>query len=421
MIYIMLVCLTACSKGTKDSEIKENIEDELESVMDSDDEIMNIEILEKNFDKKDSYGLVYAKVVSEMDEIQYIRYFSFSYDYDKEDGWEIETVNEAYEDKWDVVPLAGVNENKITQLLDGINIKINEDIWSIKENNISNVTIVSHNTSLKDNKDVVVVSFTIDDYVMRASGQLTLNLMFDEEWKLDTTDGEDSFVAVEKMECVHNVTNDDLIEEILIEELTYGGTDEEIQLSWSSTEQVILMDKYEISEFVINSEETSSKGMYKCYDCNFTLTKRNVEFDVNAKVEYEYNGSQGWTHMTTSLTPTISSLDIGGDWIGTYTGAPYSGDCVLSINTIDEYGNITGIYSYAPYADGEFGEPGSFYVSGSIDMDTLCINLSPGEWINEPKWSTLTMEISAQLIVTEATMYGSGHECCPFILTRDDY
>lgn len=421
IISIMMIGLTACSKGTKDDEIKENIEDELESVIESDEKITDIEILEKEFDKKESDGLVQSKIISEKDKIQYVRYYNFVYDYDKEDGWEIETFIVANEDKWEIVPLAGIDENDITQLLDGETITINEEVWTIKEDNISDVTVVSHNTSLKDNKDEVVVSFTIDDYVMRASGELTLDLVFDEEWKLDATEGEDSFSAVEKVECVHNVTDDDLIDEILLEKLTYGASDDEIQFSASSTEQVILMDDYEISDFVINSEETSSKGMYKCYDCNFTLTKRNVVFDVNAKIEYEYISPQGWTHVNTSLTPTISSLDICGDWIGMYNGAPYSGDCVLSINTIDEYGNITGTYSYAPYADGEFGEEGSFYVSGSIDMNTLCINLTPGEWINEPKWSTLTMEVTAQLIVTDATMYGSGHECCPFILTRDDY
>lgn len=426
MIFVMMIGLTACSKGTKDEEIRENIEDELESIMESDEKIIDIKILKKEFDKKESDGLVQSKIISEKDKIQYVRYYNFVYDYDKEDGWKIETFIVANEDKWEIDPLAGIDENDIPQLLDGETITINEEVWTIKEDNISDVTVVSHNTSLKDNKDEVVVSFTIDDYVMRASGELTINLVFDEEWKLDTTEGEDSFSAVEKMEYAHNVTDEDLIEEVLLHELTYGESEDEI-FSYYSTEQVISMRRTDISEFVINSEESTSKGISKCYDCNFVLTKRNAVFDVNAIIKYEYTQTEGWTIMSVDLTPSIKSIDIGGDWIGTYTAAGDSGDCVLSINTIDETGNITGIYSYSPYeneGDDVFDylyEPGSYYVSGNINMDTLCINLTPGEWITEPYLSSFTVKvsISAQLMIDEATMYGSGHSSSAIILTRD--
>ena len=418
IVSIMLVCLTACSKGTKDSEIEESIEDELESVLDSDDEITDIEILDKNFDKKDSYGLVYAKVVSATDEIQYIRYFSFSYGYDKDDGWEIETVNEAYKEKWDVVPLKGINENQIAKYLDGETIIINEDVWSIKEDNISDVTIVSHNTSLKDNKDVVVVSFTIDDSVMKASGELTLNLVFDTEWKLDTTEGEDSFSAVEKMECSHNVTEDELIDEILLHELTYGGSEDEI-LSYYSTEQVISMNISEISDFVINSEESSSKGTIKTYNCSFLLSKLNVLFDVNAIITYEYVTVGVWSLVDISFVTSVNSLDMVGGWIGTYNGVPDQGECVLSIDTVDENGNIIGIYNYYPFEQNNVFQPGSFYVTGNINKDNLCISLIPGEWIEKPQWSTLTMNISLQLMADEAVMYGTGHESSAITLTRD--
>ena len=120
-----------------------------------------------------------------------------------------------------------------------------------------------------------------------------------------------------------------------------------------------------------------------------------------------------------SFVVSVASVDVGGDWIGTYNGTPDQGECVLSINTIDETGNITGIYSYYPYEQNNVFQPGSFYVSGSINTDNLCINLIPGEWIEKPQWSTLTMDISLQLIVEEATLYGSGHESSAIVLTRD--
>lgn len=260
--------------------------------------------------------------------------------------------------------------------------------------------------------------YIIDDYVMKASGELTLNLVFDKEWKIDTTDGEDSFVAVEKIESVHNVTNDELIDEILLYELTYGGAEDDM-FSYYSTEQVISMSRGSISDFVVNSDESTSKGTVKTYNCSFLLTKQNVVFDVNAIITYEYVNIGGWSLDDISFVVSVASVDVGGDWIGTYNGTPDQGECVLSINTIDETGNITGIYSYYPYEQNNVFQPGSFYVSGSINTDNLCINLIPGEWIEKPQWSTLTMDISLQLIVEEATLYGSGHESSAIVLTRD--
>ena len=426
ILSLVLVVLTSCSKGAKDSEIKDKIKEEVMAMIDSTEVITNIEILEKDFRKKEENGTVYCKLVSEKDGIQYTRYMEAIYTYEKKDGWVLRTINKVDGEKWEVTPLIGVNENSITKLLDGEKITINGDAWELTEKNIINFSIENHDTSIENKKDTVKIILTIDDYIQQANGELTVNFLFDNEWKIDTIDGEETFSTIEKDGFSLNLSDDDLIEEIIKEEIKYGAlkTDTESMVFTDfSTEQVISLSQNEISDFIINSEETSLKGMKKKYDCNFTLTKRNVEFDVNAVVEYEYISPQGWTIFPVIITSKIRQLDIDGDWIGTYNGVPYDGDCVLSINTIDENGNITGVYSYAPDEQSQYSESGSFNVSGTINYETLLIHLSPGDWVVEPDdpLSITKVDITAHLMVDEATMYGLGQEGNPFVLTKDNF
>ncbi|MCM1288796.1 MAG: hypothetical protein NC240_10850 [Clostridium sp.] len=423
IVCLMLVVLTACSKETKDFEIKQEIGTEARKMIDSDETITNIEIIEKDFGKKEEYGKVYCKLVSEKAETQYIRYLEAIYTHEKKYGWILGIVNKVDEEKWEVVPLTGINENKIIDLLDGESITINGDVWDLTENNIISFTIENHDTFLENKKDTIKIVLTIDDYIQQAKGELTVNFVFDDEWKIDTIDGKESFSNIEKDGFTLNLSDEDLIEEIIKEEIKYGASKTDIgsmTFTDHSTEQLISISQDEISDFIINSEETTSKGMYKEYDCNFTLTKKNAVFDVNAVIKYEYISDQGWTNIYTDIMPKIEDLDISGDWIGTYNGLPYDGDCVLSINTIDDYGNIIGVYSYAPDEQSMY-ESGCFNVSGTIDMTTLFINLSPGDWVVEPDHylSVTKVDITAYLMVDEATMYGSGQEGAPFIITRD--
>jgi hypothetical protein len=175
-----------------------------------------------------------------------------------------------------------------------------------------------------------------------------------------------------------------------------------------------------LSNFAIKNQESSFKGSYQTYNCNCTLTKSHAVFNLDAIIQYYYDGADGWIVQPITVTPKIISVSIEGDWIGTYRGVPYSVEAILSISKIDDDGSITAVYSYSPSVTGKYSEPGSYNVSGKIDMSTLNMNLVAGDWVNQPAnpLSIAKIDIGAMLYVDDSKIVGRGQEGNIFTVSR---
>lgn len=420
LLVFSLFLFVGCESTVDDTQIQTDLQSYTRSnLFDEDEEIKSLEITDRVTEKDNNLDVVYCTVTTMDANCSYEKDFVLTYTYDKNNGWVLDYVSVNDSDEWTICPLAGVAEDEISASLNGEVIYANGEVWLISKNNISSIDIDKHNTDLKGKTDTVTVTLTIDDIVEEATGALVLNYIFDEEWELESISGNDTFTAQTKSGMELNVTEEALIAVLAEETIEYGAPKEGVYST--SQLQTISINKDEISDFVIENYESLDKGTEQRFTCSCTLTKNNAEFTIDAIISYYYISSEGWVLQPIPITAECISVNIEGEWSGTYTGAPYSGTAVLTITSIEEDGTISGIYSYTPEVISKYSEHGSYEVSGKIDFTTMLVGLTAGDWIEKPT-SPLSIEkqnISARLVVEESYIEGIGQCAYPFKVTKD--
>lgn len=413
LITTLAICifmfLTSCSNQIDKSTIMQDIEPKVSQVLSSDEIIDDIEILEYNTDNEKETSIS-LKVKSSDDVAEYINYFMATYYCSADDKWIFDTVSQVDKNKSTAVPKKGVNEEIITASLNGQSVAINSENWTIDSKNIQNLTIESQKTNLDEKQDDVTVSFTLDDSVEKAEGKLIINYIFDKEWKLKSVSQEGEFKVSEKPKCALDITDKDLISEIVKKEVTlFEGT---------SNSQTLSMAETEISDFEVCKELSEVRGTLRKYYCKGALTKSNAKINFDAEVQYIYEGS--WLIQPITITAELDSIDIKGEWNGTYQGVPDDGKSSLKITEVTQDGKVKGVYSYTPDKTDKYRQAGSYNVSGTIDMSSLIMNLAAGDWVVEdPSAMSITkVDITAMVDINESEIEGLGQMGYPFVLTR---
>lgn len=420
MLFAMLL-LVGCNNVADTEQILSDLANYSRTDFLRDGEIVKgVEITKRETEKKKNLDVVSCTVTTENEKCAYQKEMVLTYTYDDNNGWVLDyvTVNDA--DKWKITPLSGVTEKDITASLDGTTVTANGEKWEITKDNIASISINEHVTDIEDKTDTVTLTLKIDDLVEEATGQLILNYVFEKEWKLDSVSGNEAFAVQVKPGIGLDATEETLVAELLGMEFQYGAPKAGLTYSTSQL-QTIVINQNEISNFKIESHEKRSKGTEHRYNCSFTLTKPQAEFTVNTMIYYLYINSKGWVLQPISTTMECVSVNIEGEWKGQYNDAPYSGNAILNITSITENGTIAGTYSYTPEVIGEYSEPGSYEVSGKIDLATMLLNLTAGEWINKPVHSALIkQDIRARLVVEDSHIEGVGQKGKPFKVTIGD-
>lgn len=404
----IFIFLTACSNQIDKSTIMKDIEPQLSEILSNDEKIDDIEILEYNTDNKKDTSIS-LKVKSSDEVAEYINYFMASYYYSADEKWIFDTVYQVDKDKSTVLPKKGVNEEIITSSLNSKSIEIKGEQWQIDSKNIKNLTIDSQETNFDEKEDNVTITLAIDDTVQEAEGKLIIKYIFDDEWKLTSVSKEEEFNVTEKSECALEVTEKDLITEIAKNEATlFEGT---------SNSQTLSMPESEISDFEVYKELSEVRGTHRRYYCKGTLTKPNATINFDAKILYIYEGS--WLLQPMTITAELDSIDIKGEWNGTYTGAGDTGKSSLKITEVTQDGNVKGVYSYTPDKIDRYRQAGSYNVSGTIDMSSLIMNLTAGDWVNKDSnaLSITKNDISTVVNINESKIEGLGQSGYPFVLT----
>ncbi len=420
LLVFSLLLFVGCESTVDDTRIQNDLESYTRSgLFDEGEEIKTLEITERVTEKDNNLDVVYCTVTTTDANCSYEKELILTYTYDRNNGWVLDYVSVNDSDKWVITPLSGVTEEEISASLHGTDVYVDSEHWETKIDNIASISVEKHDTDIKGKTDTVIVNMTIDDVVQQATGQLIVNYVFDKEWKIESITGNDTFTAQAKPGMELNVTDDTLISALSGETIDYGAPKDGWYLA--SELQTISINEEEISNFVIENHESLDKGTMQRFTCSCTLTKGNAEFTVDAIIQHNYISSEGWVLGPITITAECVSVNIEGEWNGTYTGAPYSGTAVLSIAGIEADGTITGTYSYTPNTISKYSQPGSYKVSGRIDFTTMLISLTAGEWIEKPT-SALSIEkqdISARLVVEESYIEGVGQCGYPFKVTKD--
>lgn len=408
----MLLFLTACSNRIDKATIMKDIEPNLSEILSDDETLDDIEILDYYTDDiKDT--VIHIKAISSNDIAEYNRYLMVTYFYSSDDKWVFGSVSQEDEDKSTVVPHKGVNEEIISSSLRDEYVEINGETWNFNESDIKNISIEKQETNLDKKEDKVTVNLSLDDKVQSAEGKLTANYYFDKSWKLDSFKKDGEFKINEKKDCELNLTDEDLLSELVKNDvkLFEDTSDDEIIIG-NSNIQTISMSKDEISDFEVYEESSQNKGTDKRYYCKATLTKPNAVIKMDCEIQYIYEGS--WLLQPTTITAKLDSIDIEGEWEGTYSGAPYGGKSSLKITEVTKDGKIKGIYSYTPDTINQFSKAGSYKVSGTIDMSSMIIKLT------EDNAENVFTDITATFYINESKIEGLGQEGNPFVLKKAD-
>jgi len=348
--------------------------------------------------------------------MSYIKYFALYYQLDDRGNWTLTDFEHEQRENWSTAPLSGVKEESIKGSLVGQRIMIDDEEWRITQENTTSISIDGHDTNLEEQTDMVTVSLVLDADVEEAKGQLTISYKFNDGWEIESVSGGEVFTATVKPEVALNVTDEDLIAEIAKQEIKFGESQIGILVNYAS-QQTVSINESEISDFVIESQDSSSKGSQQIFYCSGTLTKSHATFNLHVIIQYNYNSADDWVMQSITIAPQVTSVNIVGDWTGTYNGTPYSGEATLSISNITDDGLITAVYSFTPPSS-SIHTAGSYNVSGNIDMSTLHIELVAGDWVVEPSQhlSITKVDISAYLLVEDSTIQGLGQEGNVFIV-----
>ncbi len=425
--YILLILLFAmlllvgCNNVADSKQIQSDLGNYSRTDFLSDGEIVkSLEITKRETEKKKNLDVVSCTVTTEDEKCTYEKEMILTYTYDDNNGWVLDYVTVNDSDKWKITPLSGVTEEDISASLEGTIVTADGEKWEITKDNVDSISISGHETDIEGNTDTVTLTLKLDDLVEEATGQLILNYVFEKEWKLDSVSGNEAFAVQVKPGIGLDATEETLMSELSGMEFQYGAPKDGLTYSTSQL-QTIVINQNEISNFKIESHEKRSKGTEHRYNCSFTLTKPQAEFTVNAMIYYLYINSKGWVLQPISTTMECASVNIEGEWKGQYNGAPYGGNAVLTITSIAEDGTMAGTYSYTPEVISERSEPGSYEVSGKIDLTTMLLNLTAGEWINKPVHSALMkQDIRARLVVEDSHIEGVGQHSKPFKVTMGD-
>ncbi|MDD3340052.1 MAG: hypothetical protein PHS82_14485 [Lachnospiraceae bacterium] len=415
LIAMSLFVLTGCSGVADEKKIQSDLKSYSKSdLLHEDEKIDKVEIEKRETDKEQKVDTVWCSIITKDMSISYEKKAVLTYNFSDKSKWVLEDVSMNDSDKWIKTPINGISEKDIPNSLDGKSVTVDGEVWSIEANEVTGISIDKQDTDIEKKTDMLTVTLTLSSAVKEATGQVAICYNFDNGWEIDSVSEEKEFKATIKPEVALNITNDDLIAEIVKQEFQIGMPDEGEEISFYNTSdlQTITMDKSEISDFKIESQKSTSKGSYQTYSCSCTLSKAHGVFSIDAEIQYYYVGTDGWIIQPIRITPKLTSVNILGEWKGTYNGAPYDGDSTLNISNVDADGTITAVYSYYPSTVDKYSQPGSYNVSGKLDMTTLHMTLVAGEWVTQPEkpLSISKVDISAILYINDSKIQGTAQE-----------
>lgn len=407
---LLMTLFTGCSNVANEKQIKTDLEQyEETNVIKDNEKIEEIAIDKRQTDENKKTDTVWCTITTQDSEISYQKECVLTYNLDKQKKWTLADVDVNDSDEWVKEPLKGIDEEAISLSLNDETVKVDDTEWYIEESEIKKISIDKQDTDIEQKKDTVLVSLTLESPVQKAEGQLEISYHFEDDWEIDSLAEKKSFTAQDIEGTALNATEKSLTEELVQSEIKLDNDESNISI-----------EKENISNFKIVNENTEDKGTFKTFECTATITKPTAVFQIEANIGYLYSEEEGWTCQPVIIKSTLESLNIVGEWKGTYNGAPYSGEAVLNILSLDENGTITATYSYTPETTSDYSQPGSYNVSGKIDFETLHMDLEAGDWIAEPSktLSVTKANIRANLYVNDSIIEGLGQEGNVFTLKR---
>ncbi|MBQ4536674.1 MAG: hypothetical protein II994_03525 [Lachnospiraceae bacterium] len=393
LVAFLVMCLfqiTSCGRADEEQILRDV--KSYEGILSEKENIKEFKITNREENKKEKIETIDCIMNTEDAKCSYEKEIVLTYCFNDENGWVLDSAEVNAPSEWNINPLVGVDKEEIMESIEKISITIEDEIWQIHKENVSNISIEEQATDLVEKTDVVTVMLTMDDKVKTATGNLQLEYVFDADstedtyWCLESYSGEETFVTAAKAGMELDVTEQMLIENIDRKSFTYGTIDMKINQS-------------EISDFEITSQKESQKGTEKMYECKFVLAKEHADFEVKVQIPYSYINE--WRMGDITVDAKCNSVAIEGTWVGQNV---YGRTCELIISDMDDSGNISGVYTekgdnwHAAY---------SYNVSGTMDFNNMSMYLQAGDLIGAAPYKGFkASDITASFFVDEQMLSG---------------
>ena len=259
MLVMSMLSLSACGQKVADEEqIKQELEENTEfQFLREGEQIEEVVIEKRQTEKEQKIDTVWCTVVTSDTEVSCQKNVILSYGLYDKTGWLLDDIEVESKDKWIMTPLKGIAESSLSDLLSGQVINIDNEEWSIAQENLVNVKMEEQETDLEQKTDRITISLTLDDKLERAEGKIEVLFIFDREWKFDSIISKDDFTVSMKEEYAFNISEDDLVAKVIETELPVG-----------ETKQTISVGEQEISDFKIEEQKAELKGSRQIYRCS---------------------------------------------------------------------------------------------------------------------------------------------------------
>ena len=412
----IMAAITGCSGVPKEKTIKADLEKYLDSeLVGKGERISEVKIQKRTTDKKARTDEVRCIVTTEKSGISYEKEVVISYEKMDKD-WEIENLTVSNQKSWKITPLKGITKKKIPASLVESTVSVDGEDWKIEKEELSEVTVEEQKTDLEKKTDKVTMKVVLDGKVEKATGELVVKYKFDKDWEVESISEKDEFKVEAKEGKALEATEDKLKEDLASQNITIGEKKEDGIVS-TAAKQELNVSKEDIQDFKVEDQTIKLKGTRQTYKCSCKLVKNKVTFNLSTEMDYMYTGDWSLQPMTIDLS--LESVDIAGEWKGTYKGAGDSGTAVLNIISV-EGNNVTATYTYTPNNPSTFVHAGSYNASGTIDPETLMLKLQAGDWINQPDkpLSIEKQDITAIYYVDEGKIQGPGQQGFVFNVTQ---
>lgn len=313
--------------------------------------------------------------------------------------------------------IAGVPDDEIPALLEWQSVYI-EDIndsgnsVSLYGDEIESITVDSHEEDLENMKDVVTVTIkgTEGFFEVEAKAKVTCVFFssdFDNYWYVEEFEVADDY-SVEYTDAYNFELTEDEITQMIIDD-----GDDVYFLS-----DYYYFDEGDISELTYEKVEPDG-GYYLTMPVSFMLSYDKISMQVEADVEFYFNGSEWELNWIYNATVTEWDSEIIGTWTGTVNDTD---KVTIEVpDTLDEYGDLYATvtidsaekgkfqYSMQLYyypADGEISTYFDEWIVQPADGDYYAYEdfdgvIGDGKWESDSSWYNFQLTKSEGGAVSE--------------------
>lgn len=343
--------------------------------------ITNVEILDYETNRDIWSHRATVSISSNDREVEFVKFATMTYNRNDDREWVLVNISPDRENQWTTSPLVGVNmnmvENETRNVILRQTITIDGDDWFVDDNTLENISINNQNTQLQNHRDVVIVDVVLSSDAMTAQGQIELDFTFNNGWFLNNHIGHSPFVSEYRPAAVFELTNEQLLNEIV--QGNYVALFNNLPIELASDA---------ISNFSIANYVSSNRGANRVYDFSFNVEKGVITYAVSAQAFYNFDSLSGWGSEYFTFAPEVSTVELAGTrWIGTYTppvpiiggGRDYvtQTHLTIEINEMTPDGSIRATLIGSPPEIRQAS-------TGTFDFATLTLTIVIDEWLTPP-------------------------------------